>query len=185
MARLFIAIETRLAVAASLLATLPAQRGIRPVPPGQLHLTLRFLGEQEDAAAPRIAQVLERVAPRAVSLAVQGTGRFRGKQGAILWAGLAPNEPLQRLYEDVQTVLASVGIAPDTRQFRPHLTLARCGPAVPEAVLRDWLARTHALSVPPWKVDRLVLFESQLGPHGAHHMVRTSYSLRPTGPAVA
>lgn len=179
MARLFIAIDTPPLLAAQLLASLPARQGIRPTAPGQLHLTLRFLGERDEAAAAAIATALGTVAPRPLTLAVHGTGRFRGRQGAILWAGLRAEPALVQLHADVQATLAGIGIAPETRPFRAHLTLARCGAAVPEAVLRDWLARTRGLSAPPWQVERLALYESQLSPTSARHLERRIYPLDP------
>lgn len=184
-ARLFIAIDTPPALAAQLLASLPAERGIRPTAPGQLHLTLRFLGERDEAAAVAIAAALTTVVPRPLTLAVQGTGRFRGRQGAILWAGLRADPALAQLHADVQAALTDIGIAAETRPFRAHLTLARCGAAVPEAVLCAWLARTRGLSAPPWQADRLVLYESQLAPTGARHVVRTAYPLPTAVPGPA
>lgn len=177
MARLFIAIETPVGVAETLLRTLPAHRGIRPVPPGQLHLTLRFLGDQDEDAAARIDAALREVPAPAMSMALQGAGRFRGRQGAILWAGLAADPALATFFDDIQCRLATVGIAPERRQFRPHLTVARCRTTVPEGVLRDWLAACRDLSTPPWRVERFVLFESFLNQQGARHVQRAVYPM--------
>ncbi|WP_454765731.1 RNA 2',3'-cyclic phosphodiesterase [Cupriavidus campinensis] len=177
MARFFVAIETPPAVAASLLRALPDHRGIRPVPPGQLHLTLRFLGDQDEAGAARIGHALAGVTSPAPTLQVSGVGRFRGRQGAILWAGLAPDPALLSLFDEIGHVLAEIGIAPEGRRFHPHLTVARCRPTVPDAVLRDWLAAQHDLTMPPWVADRFVLFESLLSLHGARHVPHATYRL--------
>jgi len=180
-ARLFVAVEMPPALAADLLRLVPAQRGIRPTPPTQLHLTMRFLGEQDEQTAARIdaalraAMVPPTVSP--MSLQVHGVGRFRGRQGAILWAGLADSPPLLALFEAISGALETIGIAPEGRRFWPHLTLARCRPEVPERVLRDWLAAHKDLSLPPWDVGSFVLFESFLDRLGARHQMRASYPL--------
>lgn len=175
MPRLFIAIDTPAALAHALLQTLPAHRDIRPTPAAQLHLTLRFLGECDAAVMTAIAQALRGVAVKPMVLQILGVGRFRGRQGSILWAGLAESAPLQGLVDQISAVLEAHGIAPDPRRFRPHLTLARCRPGVPEPLLRDWLGAFRDLAGPPWHVDRFLLYESFLGKDGARHVVRDTY----------
>ena len=177
MARLFISVETPSAQAEALLRRVPAQRGIRPTAAAQLHLTLRFLGEQDEEAAARIDLALRKVTVPSMSLQVRGVGRFRGRQGVILWAGLEESAALQALCDAIGAALESVGIAPEGRRFWPHLTLARCRPEVPEHVLRDWLSTHRELSLPPWAVDRFILFESFLDRRGARHAERATYPL--------
>jgi 2'-5' RNA ligase len=97
MARLFIAVETPPAVAAYLVGMVPAASGIRPAPAAQVHLTLRFLGECEAGQADRITAALGTVRAEDFALRVTGAGRFRGAQGSVLWAGLAPCPALDAL----------------------------------------------------------------------------------------
>lgn len=178
MPRLFVAIDTPAPLAQGLLQTLPAHRGIRATPAMQLHLTLRFLGEQDDDTTARIAQALRSVEMAAMSLQVHGVGRFRGRQGAILWAGLtdsADSQQLLALVDAISKVLEREGIAPEHRRFWPHLTLARCRPGVPEPVLREWIESCRTLTSPKWHVDRFALIESFLHAEGAKHVVREIY----------
>jgi len=181
-ARLFVAIQPPAASVADLLRIVPAQHGIRPTMAAQLHLTLRFLGEQDDATAARIERVLSEVTAPPVVLQVKGVGRFRGHQGAILWAGLEASAPMQALVDAITAALEREGIPPERRRFWPHLTLARCRPEVPEHVLRDWLAARRALSLPACTIDRFVLFESVLDRQGARHVARAAYPLAANGP---
>lgn len=177
MARLFIAVETPPAVAAHLVGIVPAASGIRPTPAAQVHLTLRFLGECDAEQAGRIAAALDTLAAEDFALRVTGAGRFRGQQGSVLWAGLAPCLALDALYAAVTDALKSAGIAPERRHFRAHLTLARCRPTVPDALLRDWVAAHRELAVPPWQAHRFVLFESRLDQQGATHAVTGTWPL--------
>ncbi|WER49524.1 RNA 2',3'-cyclic phosphodiesterase [Cupriavidus sp. WKF15] len=169
MARLFIAVETPPPVAAHLVGLVPAASGIRPTPVAQVHLTLRFLGECEAGQTERITAALGTVHAADFSMRVAGAGRFRGQQGSVLWAGLAPCPALDALYAAMTDALQTAGIAPERRQFRAHLTLARCRPTVPDAMLRDWVAAHRELAVPSWQARRFVLFESRLDRHGATH----------------
>jgi 2'-5' RNA ligase len=168
-ARLFIAVETPPAVAAHLVGIVPAASGIRPTPAAQIHLTLRFLGECDVGQAERITAALDTLVADDFALRVTGTGRFRGQQGSVLWAGLAPCPALDALYAAMTDALKAADIAPERRHFRAHLTIARCRPTVPDAMLRDWVAAHRELAVPPWRAQRFVLFESRLDRHGATH----------------
>lgn len=177
MPRLFIAIDTPAELADELLRILPAHHDIRPTPAAQLHLTLRFLGERDELAAAGIAGALRSVLMPSLALQVHGVGRFRGRQGAILWAGLAASPALVALSDAINTVLEAEGIAPEHRRFWPHLTLARCRPGTPEPLLRDWLAAFHGLTLPSWNIAGFVLYESFLGREGARHVARDTYRL--------
>lgn len=177
MPRLFVALETPPALAASLLATLPRERGIRPTPAAQVHLTLRFVGEVDEEQAVAIDDALATIAAVAVPVQVAGVGRF-GRRGGILWAGVTPAEPLLALHGAIDLALSDAGVERETRPFHPHLTLARCAPHAPEPALREWLAAQRELGCPPYLSRRFVLFESRLQRQGAEHRCRRAFALR-------
>ncbi|SOY59578.1 RNA 2',3'-cyclic phosphodiesterase [Cupriavidus taiwanensis] len=184
MARLFIAVEVPPAQAAGLLSTLPPAPGVRAATPAQVHLTLHFLGEGLGEAAPAadlLDAALAALRTPAFTLQTYGTGRFRSGPGSVLWAGLAPGpglDTLRALHAEVGQALAqAAGFPPERRRFHPHVTLARCKPIVPEGALRAWLDAHRTLASAPWRVARLVLFESRLGPHGPQHLLRQAWPL--------
>lgn len=181
MPRLFVALETPPALAASLLARLPRERGVRPAPVAQVHLTLRFVGEVAEEQAVAIDDALGAIAAVAVPVQVAGVGRF-GRRGGILWAGVAPSEPLLALHGTIALALRDAGVEPEARPFHPHLTLARCAPHAPEALLRDWVAAQRELACIPYLARRFVLFESRLQRQGAEHRCRRAFALREPDP---
>ncbi|WP_456280814.1 RNA 2',3'-cyclic phosphodiesterase [Cupriavidus sp. JZ107] len=181
MPRLFVALETPPARAASLLATLPRERGIRPTPAAQVHLTLRFIGEVDEDRAVAIDNALGTIDAFAVPVHVAGVGRF-GRRGGILWAGVAPAPPLLALHAAIDLALHDVGIGPEARSFHPHLTLARCAPQAPEPLLREWVAAQRELACPPYLSRRFVLFESRLQRQGAEHRCRRAFALHEPDP---
>lgn len=147
--------------------------GIRVVPPGQLHLTLAFLGEAEPDA---VAAALGRVHERAFDLALTGLGRFRaGRGGLILWAGLEPQPALLALE---RAVSASLGpLAPRRRPFKPHVTIARAKARAPRHRLQALLEIHRELRSSPMEVDLFHLYASRLRPEGAVHTRRQSFVL--------
>lgn len=86
-----------------------------------LHLTLAFLGETEDAAGARAAMAEACAEGRPFSLTVAGAGRF----GDLWWAGIANSSRLEELERALRAALTARGFVPEKRAFRPHVTLAR------------------------------------------------------------
>ncbi|EPR44658.1 2'-5' RNA ligase [Desulfovibrio sp. X2] len=95
--------------------------------PGNWHLTLRFLGEVDEARVEELAGALRGVAWEAFTLRGGGAGAFPDLlRPRVAWIGLAEGgEECRRLAESVQVALAPLGFAPEERKFSPHLTLAR------------------------------------------------------------
>lgn len=91
----------------------------RYVPAQNLHLTLAFLGETEDAAAVRAA--LEKVSVEAFTLALSEMGVF----GDLLWVGMKGNQKLSAAARAVRSALDEAGIGYDRKKFVPHITLIR------------------------------------------------------------
>lgn len=194
MARLFVAIEIPQPLALALLARVPRVAGIRPAALNQIHLTLHFLGEQEDTAAARIEQALETVSGVPFALTVKEAGCFRSRGNSVLWAGVAPNAALDGLHAGVEYALAGMGgghddkstAGPDSAsrprarshpRFHPHITLARCMPAVPDTVLQAWRGSHDGMVCEPFHVDRFILYQSHLHSGGAQHVCRRAYAL--------
>lgn len=96
-------------------------------PPGNWHLTLRFLG---DVPAPRcneVANALRTISFAPLQLAVGAAGAFPARGAPrVLWLGLAQGAPeCTALATAVNAALAPLGFAPEDRPFAPHLTMAR------------------------------------------------------------
>lgn len=133
---------------------------------GQLHLTLRYIGETDPRLADDLVDALGRIDAPRLDLTVHGVGFFERKgQPSALWARIAPDPALETLQKKVERTCQSVGLEPEHRKFVPHVTLARlnasAGPIAP------WLADHSALSAPPWPVDGFRLYESTLTPGGS------------------
>lgn len=174
--RLFAAIRPPAPVIDALLALEGGIPGARWQDQGQLHLTLRFFGELEAAQAEDIAGALGRIHAASFALALRGVGHFESRRRThMLWAGLAPSDPLLTLQHKAETAARRAGLPPDSRKFAPHITLARLnaasGPVLP------FLAAHGALTGEPWAVTAFDLMESTLTPSGAEYETVRRYRL--------
>src|SRR5213592_4555613 len=111
MPKLFVAVDLPDSVTAELAAIQPPPGpDIRLVAPGQMHLTLHYLGE---ADVERTAAALRAVSASAFPLVIEGVGQFRSVDGAVtLWAGVQRTNELLGLHTAVAAALANEGFQP-------------------------------------------------------------------------
>ena len=182
--RLFVAvnlpeeINTRLGAVQDQLRA--AQADVSWVRPGNVHLTLKFLGETEAGRLERIRVALGETARGHTPFAfdLTGAGSFGGRAPRVVWVGVERGaEPLTRLAEGVEVAMAALGFPREKRAFTAHLTLGRVrSPRNAEkllAALGEW-RRERFGSV---SVGQFDLMESQLDPRGSIYTVRQSFPL--------
>ena len=192
--RLFVAALVPEVLQSNLFQTLqPARRAAaqaRWVRPGQVHLTLAFLGEQPDTLLGVLLETLRPLGSRhrVLQLTLQGVGCFgRPRRPDVLYAGLSGEvEGLRALQADVQTTLEAVcpraeGAQP--KAFHPHLTLARARGRHGDAALSRCQRALEERLGGAFSVDRVVLFQSQLGAGGALHTPLAEFPLSAEAPA--
>jgi RNA 2',3'-cyclic 3'-phosphodiesterase len=151
-----------------------AMPGVRWVRSDGLHLTLHFFGDLPDDAVPLVVDAA-RIAARKVepyTAQLGGLGCFpRDGDERVLWIGMQQGEgETAALQRDVEDALSARGFPREPRAFRPHVTLGRPRERFTEAVRRRW-AGFAAESLPPFAVEELRLFRSQLGPGGSRYEV--------------
>ncbi|MCJ7420613.1 RNA 2',3'-cyclic phosphodiesterase [Sphingomicrobium astaxanthinifaciens] len=138
--------------------------GLRWVPEDHLHCTLRFIGEVERPLAEMAAGALVDIVAAPLEVRVEGVGVFDHRRHGALWARLVPKAPLKALHEKVDRALQHCGLPPERRAYLPHVTLARWSGGALDP--RGWTERWAGLASPAVRLERFVLFESQLGRHG-------------------
>lgn len=173
--RAFLAVEIPEEVRAeldALVTTLrPALPGWRWAGPSSRHLTIRFLGEVEDAfvgrAAPAWRSALAALPP--VRFELRDLGVFPSPRAPrVLWIGVHETPAaggFEAIFRAVESVVVARGLPPETRPFHPHVTLARAA--------RDARPKPPEPCAPPvfgtLVARELVLFRSELLPGGARH----------------
>ncbi len=176
--RLFIAIDPPEALRTAFAAEsrrLPSASGLAWTVPGQLHLTLRFLGETDEITAATVRGGLERVAFAPFRMVTSGIGFFPGERDPrVLWLGVNHDERLLVFKAQIDKLLAARGFPRENRRFTPHLTLARIHEELAPEMLPQ--LRDLRLSGQGMVVDRFHLYASELTPTGALHTVLQTYA---------
>lgn len=137
-------------------------RSWKPSHPGQLHITLAFMGAVPHEELARVVKAGEDAASRlaSFSLAISDTAVFpETGEPRVLYAQADGGEPLLDLANNLRQQLVDLA---DTKKVKPHLTLARNrGTRSARRVLRKFRGN--------WEVAEFVLFKSVLTADGANH----------------
>jgi 2'-5' RNA ligase len=138
------------------------------VSPDRMHLTLRFIGEVDEAHAARVAEALTPpLAMPPFQIAWQGLHAFPGpRRPRVLVCDVSRGrDRLLDLEDAVSARLETVGIPREARPYAPHLTLARVREAgrlkTPE-LFRGLESERLGTTL----VEAITLFHSHLSPKG-------------------
>lgn len=173
--RLFVAVSPGAAVverARQVVESLrPAARRAKWSRVENVHLTLAFLGEKDEALAPAIGDAVEEVARRhrPFTLRFEGGGAFgRPARPRVLWGGCAGDTPaLAALQADVARALAPFGYVSDHPEFSAHLTLARSRDQGGDPDLARCVEMLRGVEIGEAPIHELTLFESRMAPGGS------------------
>jgi len=159
--------------------------GVKWVDPQGVHLTLKFLG---NVPVARISEIT-----RAMNEAVQGVSPFQLevkrlgvfpnlRRVQVAWVGLGGElDRLGQLQQQLESKLADLGFAPESRPFKAHLTLARLrNQASLEERQRfgQLIASTRFEATYTINVEVLSLMRSQLTREGAIYSQINSVRLK-------
>ena len=140
------------------------------VKPAALHVTLRFIGEVDDAAVPELCERLSPpidIAPFEVEW--RGVGAFpSARHPRALWLGIISGGAALGALEAEVTRRLMGTIDPESRPLLPHLTLGRIkmtGSGM------DWPKVLQSVEVRGARsvVDRVTLYRSQLSQRGPNY----------------
>jgi RNA 2',3'-cyclic 3'-phosphodiesterase len=175
MPRLFTALEIPSDIVESMARLRGGLPGARWVEPENYHLTLRFIGDVDDALAEEIADLLSRVERPAFELRIDGLDSFGGNRPRAVVAAVPAAAELVELQADHERIMQRVGLEPD-RKYKPHVTLARLRDTSSRQVA-DFLSIRQPFSSPPFSVSRFVLYSSRASIGGGPYVVEAGYPL--------
>lgn len=177
MIRLFVALSLPEALRARLSRLQEGLPGARWVDEDSLHLTLRFIGEVDQAMAADIDTALMQVKGEPFTLELSGIGTFetRGRPGT-LWVGGVASPELLSLRDRIESAVTRAGLNREGRRFSPHVTLARLKEPRRDR-LAHYIAYHNLFASGPVPIDTFTLFSSSLGRDGALYTPEATYPL--------
>ena len=177
MIRLFAAIEVPREIGEALTRRQQGVPGARWRTPEQMHITLRFFGDMPESTACDVDTELSGVSGPPIELGLEGVGSFgEGRQLRAVWAGVSDSPELRQLAGRCEAAARRAGLEPETRAFKPHLTLAYLRRADPGRV-GAWIQGHNLLKSPAFRADWFGLYSSWTSPQGSRYDLEREYPL--------
>ena len=108
--------------------TLTPEKGLKWVETGNLHLTIKFLGEIEENKTDQVKLTLAQALKdqNCFDIEIAGLGMYPNKRAPrVIWLGIVGASPLKEVYQVINRELTALDLTPERRAFSPHLTIAR------------------------------------------------------------
>lgn len=162
-----------------------AQEALCWTPTAQFHLTLAFLGQLPVGSVPAIADVLAEHCHslHAQPLRICKCGYF-SRRGipTVLWCRVITSPQLDEWCAALRQSLQPLCPEMDTKDFHPHLTLARLksGRSISRAVLQELFEHNSLCSGTElsWNCNQISLVKSDHCCRGAVHSVLSTHQLK-------
>ena len=145
-----------------------AKGRVKWVEPENFHLTVKFLGSTSETRLGEIRKLLQTpFDSRPFELRFDRLGAFPDRGAPrVIWLGASAVAPEAEVVQrQLEGRLAAVGVPPEGRPFRAHLTVGRFrepGRREDGRMIREFVLRPVA----PLVVDHLTLYESHLSSRG-------------------
>ncbi|MBM3527745.1 MAG: RNA 2',3'-cyclic phosphodiesterase [Alphaproteobacteria bacterium] len=176
MPRLFTGLEVPADIGQSLSFLRGGLPGARWIDPENYHVTLRFIGDVDDALAHEVADMLDQVRRREFSLQLDGLSSFGGRKPRAVVATIAQTPAMMELQAEHERLMQRMGLEPEGRKYTPHVTLARLRESSSREVA-DYLTARGGFRTAPFPVSRFVLFSSRSSVGGGPYVVEAAYPL--------
>lgn len=149
--------------------------------PEKLHLTLKFLGDADEAQLEKTKEIVEQIADQIpkFTLKIAETGVFPSARNArVLWIDVKDEKgSAAKINELLETKCEKIGFAKEKRSFKPHLTIAR----VRDVGKSKELAESHLkkeFEPVEFEVAEIAIYESRLQPTGSIYSKAQSSKLK-------
>jgi 2'-5' RNA ligase len=141
---------------------------LKVVEPKNIHITLRFFGNVTAKTVEEIFEGMKKVQFTSFDAKICGVGAFPDvRYPRVVWAGITEGaDKLRGIFSQLEPQLRSLGFAPDSKGFSPHLTIARVRSARNKAELAKFINEHAGYEFGAVRAACLRLKKSDLTPRG-------------------
>jgi 2'-5' RNA ligase len=140
------------------------------VKPGNIHVTLKFLGEVPEEKIAEVFSATEKAVEgiNRFTMNLKGMGTFPDfKRPRVIWVGAGSGqEELSSMAGRIEEEMEEIGFPKEKRRFSPHFTMGRVkSPKNIEKLME--MVRSSDFQTEEIAVSEVVVMRSQLHPAGA------------------
>jgi 2'-5' RNA ligase len=158
---------------------MPSSKGVKWVRPDLIHLTLKFLGDLDQAAADKACRVVAHAALRQAGFTVNvsGLGVF-GRPARVLWAGIDRSYELGRFRASLEKYLVKAGMEADRQKYSPHLTIARVNNFKASKSVAQLAKEHRTVQLGSFFADSVCMYKSELTSGGPEYTLLSRTKLQ-------
>ncbi len=136
-------------------------------PPGNLHITTKFIGEWPEDRLAELQTALRALAGPSIPVRVAGLGFYpNARSPRVFWCGVeAPG--LAELAARTDAATAALGVESEKRPYSPHLTLARIREKTEMGPLHRLVEALGAVDPGHFEARQFYLYRSQMRAGGS------------------
>jgi len=155
---------------------------IKWVRPGNIHLTLKFLGtvptEILEKVSLAVSSALLQVEP--FDLRLYGLGGFPSSRNPrVIWVGIDQGwQPISSLQKAIEEKTDALSFPSERRPFKPHLTIGRVRSLKGKAGFAQAIEERQKVEIGAFRAKETILFQSKLTPAGAIYTKLKAFPMR-------
>ncbi len=142
---------------------------LKVVRPELLHVTLKFLGDTDEALVEDISSRMDRAVDGVPPFSVRllGMGAFPSLSNIrVVWVGIEDHGPLAEIARRLDLSLKDLGFERDQKGLKAHLTIARARSPARIGAVQAMLREKAAADFGTYRFDAIRLKKSTLCPQG-------------------
>jgi len=142
---------------------------VKLVEPENIHITLKFLGDTDEQHIDTIQQFMKEsvvdIQPFLITL--KGTGVFPNQHYLkVIWIGITDINNLEKIAQNLEEKLSTLGFKKEHRGFSPHLTIGRVKTPRNKDKLLSLLEHYTTTEFTTQQIETITLKQSELTPKG-------------------
>jgi len=153
---------------------------VKLVEPGNIHITVKFLGDTDENHIDAIEQSIKEsaLAVKPFPIILKGTGVFPNQNYMkVIWIGINDEGNIETIARAIDEKLEPLGFKKESRGFSPHLTIGRVKTARNKDQLLKVIGNYNAVEFTIQNVQSITLKKSELTPNGPIYTTLRDVSL--------
>jgi len=134
--------------------------------PENMHITVVFIGETENAEA--VIEAMDKLKARPFEIKFRSIGKFKRHGSETYYVGMRRNAMLKSINYQLSEALREAGFEVEKREYTPHLTLGRNVVLKPDFDFEEFSKEVVEMKL-RMKVDRISLMKSERGEGKQHY----------------
>jgi 2'-5' RNA ligase len=122
------------------------QYGAKPVAKENMHITLFFLGDISNTTLEETKGILAELSCSKFYVSVRGIGTFSSKMSSVIFANVAEGkDAIGSIYKTLFKKLKTINVKIDSRDYHPHITIARTRHKCDKRQLLEFIDRNSGI----------------------------------------